>query len=82
MKLLLTALTGALVLAPMAHAQTPADPFNLLEEVEAPKILTWVEGQNARSAKRLETDSRYATYLAEGRAIVAGPATTSTWLRS
>lgn len=69
MKLLLTALTGALLLAPMAHAQTPADPFTWLEEVDAPKALTWVEGQNARSAKRLETDPRYATYLAEGRAI-------------
>ena len=69
MKLLLTALTGALLLAPMAHAQTPADPFTWLEEVDAPRALTWVEGQNARSAKRLETDPRYATYLAEGRAI-------------
>ena len=69
MKLLLTALTGALLLAPMAHAQTPPDPFTWLEEVDAPKALTWVEGQNARSAKRLETDPRYATYLAEGRAI-------------
>lgn len=82
MKLLLTALTGALLLAPMAHAQTPADPFTWLEEVDAPKALTWVEGQNARSAQRLETDPRYATYLAEGRAIAAVPAATSIWPRS
>ncbi|WP_310539548.1 prolyl oligopeptidase family serine peptidase [Phenylobacterium sp.] len=69
MKRLLTALTGALLLAPMAHAQTPADPFTWLEEVDAPKALTWVEGQNAKSAKRLEADARYATYLAQARAI-------------
>src|SRR3990167_2731908 len=73
MKLLLTALTGALLLAPMAHAQAPAqvadDPFAWLEEVDDRNALTWVEGQNARSSKRLETDPRYATFLAEARAI-------------
>lgn len=73
MKLLLTALTGALLLAPMAHAQAPAqvadDPFAWLEEVDGRNALTWVEGQNARSSKRLETDPRYATFLAEARAI-------------
>ena len=69
MKLCLTALTGALLLAPMAHAQAPADPFTWLEEVDGPKALTWVEGQNAKSAKRLESDPRYATYLAQARAI-------------
>ena len=69
MKLLLTALTGALMVGPMAHAQTAADPFTWLEEVDAPKALTWVEGQNAKSAKRLESDPRYATYLAQARAI-------------
>ncbi|CAN5840550.1 prolyl oligopeptidase family protein [soil metagenome] len=69
MKLLLTALTSALLLAPMARAQTPADPFTWLEEVDGPRALTWVEGQNAKSAKRLEADPRYATFLAEARAI-------------
>ncbi|MBR7618141.1 S9 family peptidase [Phenylobacterium sp. 20VBR1] len=69
MKVFLTALTGALLLAPMAHAQAPADPFTWLEEVDGPKALTWVEGQNAKSAKRLETDPRYGTFLAQARAI-------------
>ena len=69
MKVVCAALTGALLLAGMANAQAPADPFTWLEEIDAPAAMTWVEGQNARSARRLETDPRYATYLAEGRAI-------------
>ena len=69
MKRLLTALTGALLLASVAHAQTSDDPFTWLEEVDGPKALAWVEGQNAKSAQRLEGDPRYAAYLAEARAI-------------
>lgn len=69
MKIFCAALTGALLLAGMTHAQAPADPFIWLEDVDAPRSMDWVAGQNARSAKRLETDPRYATYLAEARAI-------------
>ena len=69
MKVFCAALTGALLLAGMAHAQASADPFIWLEDVDAPRSMDWVASQNARSAKRLETDPRYATFLAEARAI-------------
>ncbi|MDO8802026.1 prolyl oligopeptidase family protein [Phenylobacterium sp.] len=69
MKISCAALTSALLLAGMAHAQAPADPFIWLEDVDAPRSMDWVAGQNAKAAKRLETDPRYATYLAQARAI-------------
>ncbi|WP_372780982.1 prolyl oligopeptidase family protein [Phenylobacterium sp.] len=70
MKALLGAL-AALALAPLAaHAQAaPADPFQWLEDIDAPRSMAWVEGQNVKSAKRLEGDPRYETFHAEARAI-------------
>ena len=70
MKIVTAALLGALLTAPAALAQTTAaDPFIWLEEIDSPRALAWVEAQNARTAKRLEGDPRYAAFLAEGRAI-------------
>ncbi len=74
MKALLCAL-AALALAPsLAHAQAPkevgaADAFAWLENIDAPRSMAWVEGQNAKSAKRLETDPRYETFHTQARAI-------------
>ncbi|WP_309644633.1 prolyl oligopeptidase family serine peptidase, partial [Phenylobacterium sp.] len=69
MKLFSTALAGALLIAPAAFAQGPADPFIWLEDIDSPRTMAWVEAQNAKSTKRLEGDARYAPFLAEGRAI-------------
>jgi prolyl oligopeptidase len=62
---------AALVLAaPAARAQEVSpDPFQWLEDIEAPKSMAWVEGQNATTAKRLEADPRYETFHAEALAI-------------
>jgi prolyl oligopeptidase len=70
MKALLCAL-AALTLAPsLAHAQAAAaDPFQWLEDIDAPKSMAWVEGQNVKSAKRLEGDPRYEAFHALARAI-------------
>jgi len=71
-------LAPALVLGGLAtrtaHAQGPKavgepDPFQWLEDIDSPRSMAWVEGQNARSAKRLEGDPRYAVFHAEARAI-------------
>jgi prolyl oligopeptidase len=75
MKALLLALAALSLSAPIAHAQGPTavgatDPFQWLEDVDAPRSMTWVEGQNARSAKRLEGDPRYETFHAEAHAIL------------
>jgi prolyl oligopeptidase len=73
MKLALVALACAVSLAPAVHAQAPeataADPFQWLEDIDAPKSMAWVEGQNARTAKRLEVDPRYAVFHTEARNI-------------
>jgi prolyl oligopeptidase len=70
MKSLLCAVAALAALPAIAHAQaTPDDPFQWLEDIDAPKSMTWVEGQNARSAKRLEADLRYETFHSEARAI-------------
>ena len=71
MKALLGAL-AALALTPLAaHAQPAApDPFQWLEDIDAPRSMTWVEGQNAKSAKRLESDPRYEKFHAEAHAIL------------
>ena len=57
------ALVLALMTAPLAHADTPApaatapqpaDAWQWLEDVEAPRSLDWVRAQNADSQKVLE----------------------------
>jgi prolyl oligopeptidase len=70
MKSMLCAL-AALALAPsFARAQAAADdPYIWLEDVDAPRSMAWVAGQNARSAARLESDPRYEVFHAEARAI-------------
>jgi len=70
MKSLLCAFAALLALPVAAYAQAaPDDPFQWLEDIDAPRSMTWVEGQNVKSAKRLEADPRYATFHAEARAI-------------
>jgi prolyl oligopeptidase len=79
MKALLLALAALGLTAPLAHAQSmthapsaeagATDPFQWLEDIDSPRAMAWVEGQNARSAKRLESDPRYETFHAQARAI-------------
>ena len=71
MKAIVCAL-AALAFAPaLARAQAPAaDPFQWLEDIDSPRSMAWVEAQNARSAKRLEGDPRYAEFHAEAHAIL------------
>jgi prolyl oligopeptidase len=70
----LAAAFALLALAPAARAQAPGpDPFQWLEDIDAPKSMAWVEAQNAKSAKRLEGDPRYAEFHAEAHAILTAP---------
>jgi prolyl oligopeptidase len=70
MKSLALALTALVLAASAARAQDiPPDPFQWLENIEAPRSMAWVEGQNAKTAKRLEADPRYETFHAEALAI-------------
>ena len=71
MKSLALALAALVLAAPAARAQeAAADPFQWLEEIDSPKAMAWVEGQNARTAKRLEGDRRYDTFHKEALAIL------------
>ncbi|MDP2215473.1 prolyl oligopeptidase family protein [Phenylobacterium sp.] len=80
MNTLLPLLCAALLVPAAALAQTPdapvnppragaPDPFQWLEEVDGQGAMAWVEGQNAKAQGRLDGDPRYATLLAEARAI-------------
>src|SRR5258705_11859837 len=70
MKVLLCALAALSLVPATARAQaSAADPFAWLEDIDAPRAMAWVEGQNATSAKRLEGDPRYETFHSQARAI-------------
>ncbi len=64
--LMLSALAMPVLAAPEPSAPTPAatsagdDPFLWLEDVQGRRALTWVDDQNARSLKVLESDPHYA----------------------
>ena len=62
---------------PSAAQQTApaevADKYLYLEEVSSPKALEWVKDQNARTAKVLEADPRFAPYAAEALKIAEDP---------
>ncbi len=78
MKALPLALAAAIALTglslPVAHAQGPIafgepDPFQWLEDIDAPRSMAWVNGQNAITHKRLEEDPRFEVYRKEALAI-------------
>jgi prolyl oligopeptidase len=75
MKLLAAAFAALALIPAAARAQAPnpaaaADPFQWLEDIDSPRSMGWVEGQNAKSAKRLEGDRRYAIFHDEAHAIL------------
>jgi prolyl oligopeptidase len=81
MKALLLALAGSVAALGFAgsfapvQAQTPAaaaptaDPFQWLEDIDSPKSMEWVNGQNAKTHARLETDPRYEQFRQEAMKI-------------
>lgn len=70
MRSFLVAVAALACLSPLAQAKpapkpATADPFRWLETIDSPRSMAWVETQNARTAKRLENDPRYATFHRE-----------------
>ena len=70
--------TAVLALAPLAlHAQqsdsSTDDKYIWLEDVSSTKSMDWVKAENARTAKVLEADSRFATYQADALKILEDP---------
>ncbi|NJD30372.1 MAG: S9 family peptidase [Gammaproteobacteria bacterium] len=68
------AVLAILTLAATARADTPADPFLWLEEIDGARALEWARAENARSLAVLEGDPRFATLRAEALAILTSPA--------
>ncbi|GGB34386.1 prolyl oligopeptidase [Sphingomonas metalli] len=57
-----------------ALAQTAAmtdDPYIWLEDKDGARPLAWVEGENARTLSRLQSDPRYATFYQQALAIAS-----------
>ena len=79
----LTALPGLAGLAALLLASTAAtaqvvpsaapgapDPYGWLEDVHGTRALAWVEGENTRTAGRLERDPRYETFRREALTVL------------
>jgi prolyl oligopeptidase len=54
-------------------ASDAADKYIWLEDVNSPRSMEWVRAENARTAKVLEADPRFATYQAEALKIAEDP---------
>jgi len=66
----LSAFSAALGMALCAQAiGADQDPFGWLEDIRGPRAMAWVEDQNARTARRLESDPRFEVYRREALAI-------------
>jgi prolyl oligopeptidase len=73
-------LSSLIVGASSIHAQAnpnaasdAADKYIWLEDVNSPRSMEWVKAENARTAKVLEADPRFATYQAEALKIAEDP---------
>src|ERR1700758_86533 len=58
---------------PVANTSLPADKYQWLEEVHGARSIEWVKAENARTAKILEADPRFATYTAEALKVLEDP---------
>jgi prolyl oligopeptidase len=54
-----------------AAAAAEDDPHLWLEDWTGPKAMAWVEAENARTLKRLESDPRYQSYYQQALAIAS-----------
>lgn len=71
--ILLSAVLAATV-ATQIHAQQDAtDKYTWLEDVSGDRSMTWVKAENARTAKVLESDPRFAQYEADALKIAEAP---------
>jgi len=67
---------SALLVAPFTaslRAQQPDDKYAWLEDVSADRSMSWVKAENARTAKILESDPRFAQYQADALKIAEDP---------
>jgi prolyl oligopeptidase len=58
-----------------AHSQSsdPEDKYIWLEDVNSPRAMDWVKSENARTAKVLEADPRFATFDDEALKVSEDP---------
>jgi prolyl oligopeptidase len=58
---------------PSNSSADSSDKYQWLEDVNSPRALDWVKAENARTAKILEADPRFATYTAEALKVLEDP---------
>jgi prolyl oligopeptidase len=58
---------------PVAGASRPTDKYQWLEDVNGARSIEWVKAENARTAKVLEADPRFAPYTAEALKVLEDP---------
>ncbi len=54
-------------------SSTPADKYIWLEDVNSPRAMDWVRAEDARTAKILEADPRFATWQEEALKVSEDP---------
>lgn len=57
--------TPCAAFAQMSHADSIADPYRWLEDVNGDRSMTWVKAENAKTTAVLEKDPRYATIYSQ-----------------
>ncbi len=64
---------SAAALRAQSPSSDPADKYIWLEDANGPRAMEWVKAENARSAKILEADPRFATWQEEALKVSEDP---------
>ncbi|MFF2556457.1 prolyl oligopeptidase family protein [Nocardia sp. NPDC058058] len=63
----------AVVLAGCAGSGSSGDEFQWLEELDSPRVRSWVESENTKTLGVLEQDPRYADNFTQAKALANAP---------
>jgi prolyl oligopeptidase len=69
-----TTVVALLLAALTLHTRAQEDKYTWLEDVSGDRSITWVKAENARTAKILEADPRFAAYQADALKVAEDPA--------
>src|ERR1700733_7209842 len=68
-----TTIAALLLAALTLHTRAQEDKYTWLEDVSGDRSITWVKTENARTAKVLEADPRFAAYQADALKVAEDP---------
>jgi prolyl oligopeptidase len=64
---------GAACFCAQSQSADPTDKYIWLEDVNSPRAMAWVKGEDARTAKIMEADPRFASYNAAALKVSEDP---------